>query len=135
MNAKNEYNKFLTLEKKGDYLNAWAALMYIMYQKDKDSEEIFHEIMKREWIDERLPYMNIDDNNWHLIFAALADDAENRQNGIICLLVCRILDRNYRWYGAISHLNTVKRLLDKYSDWSEYRNAMELKANQLGYML
>lgn len=133
--SRGEYKKFLYYEEKCDYMNAWAYLKFAMYKKDETSEEIFNMIKDRWWIEERLLYMNPNDRDWQMEFAALADDAETREDGIICLLVCRILDRNYRWYDASSHFSCMEGLISKYSDWREYRNAMEAKAKQLGYSL
>ena len=133
--SRGQYKKFLYYEEKRDYDKAWSYLMFAMYSKDETAGEIFDIIKERSWIEDRLPYMKLNDRDWQMTFAALAEDAERRQDGIICLLVCRILDRNYRWYDASSHFSCMKSLISKYPSWMEYRNAMEAKAKQLGYIV
>ena len=135
--SRGYYKRFLYYEEKREYMHAWAYLMSAMYRKDETSKEIFDIIKEQSWLVDRYWYMEdkLNDRDWQMIFAALADDAEHRQDGIICLLVCRILDSNYRWYDASSHLQCMQGLISKYPSWSEYRNAMEAKAKQLGYSL
>lgn len=134
MEARRLYNEFLKKEKDGNYDSAWTSLIMAMYGKRfKTYKELIDQMYKRSWYQERKHYLDVNDFDWQMTVATIFDDAENREDGIICYLAYQILDSNYRWYGACAHLYTMERLMQKYPEWDDFKEAMAEKAKRLGF--
>ena len=134
MEVRKLYNDFLKKEAEGNYDKAWTSLIMALYGKGfKTYKELIDQLYDRSWLQKRKHYMDLNDSDWQMTVAAIFDDAENRNDGIICYLAYQILDSNYRWYGACSHLYTMECLMKKYPEWNDFKDAMAKKAKDLGF--
>ena len=134
MSAVNYYKKFLKMESEGKRTEAWTPLMSAMYgSNNKDYKEVIVQMYTQDWLNQRYVYMDLNDYEWQMTVACILDDADNRQDGIICYLAWQILNQNYRWYDACLKFDCMDSIKRKYSDWSNFKDAMEMKAKQLGF--
>ena len=134
MEVRRLYNDFLKKEAEGNYDEAWTSLIMALYGKRfKTYKELINQLYDRSWLQKRKHYMDLNDSDWQMTVAAIFDDAENRDDGIICYLAYQILDSNYRWYGACSYLYTMECLMKKYPEWNDFKDAMAKKAKDLGF--
>lgn len=134
MRAKELYNEFLKREKEGNYIEAWEKLMLAMYSSNfKSYKDVVNQIYTVGWYTQRQNYLDVNNKDWQLTIACIFEDADRREDGIICYLAFRILEQNYRWYNACSSIACMETIIDKYFNWEEFKKAMEIKAKKLGF--